>query len=112
MAIETLLDYLKDNEKEFKIVSDAFTFDNVKISNFDIGPQTLEISLSGNANGQVRVDISDFKEACFNVIISTAYTSDEMLDCISKLQSQSFEKFNTSLHSTDGLIIAFAEIKL
>ncbi|WIG23668.1 hypothetical protein [Bacillus anthracis] len=112
MAIETLLNYLKDNEKEFKVVADAFTFDNVRISNFDIGPQTLEISLSGNANGQVRVDISNFKEVCFNRMVLTAYTSDEMLGCISNLQSLNLENFNASLHSTDDFIIAFAEIKL
>lgn len=83
LAIETLIEHLKRNEKEVNIITEQASLNKVRVSSYDISPSTLDIFTT--CGHRVTVNISNFKEVAFDAIVSTATTSEEMLNCFDSL---------------------------
>lgn len=106
MAIEILLDYLKNNEKTFQIGSEQFSLNNVTISYYDISSGSLEIGLSGGADGRVFIDISKLKEAYFSSSGFPVKTPEEMSKNIEDLlKTRNYERVNINFFNENNEII-------
>ncbi|PEP15497.1 hypothetical protein [Bacillus wiedmannii] len=106
MAIEILLNYLKENQKTFKITGEQFELYNVIISSYDITQDSLEIWLTGSANGRVLIDISNLKEAYFNTSYRPVKTPEEMSDGINYLlTTKEYKRANINFLNEDNEVI-------
>lgn len=93
MALDILLQYLKETQRTMDIQFKGNIIKNVKIKFYDLNNNQLYIYL--NKGHELRNDISNFEKIVFNAISPGAQTPIEMLRCLYHLRTK--ERFNAYL---------------
>ncbi|MGI6093600.1 MAG: hypothetical protein ACOYD5_11590 [Negativicutes bacterium] len=99
MAIETLIQYLKDGNKRTNIRFAQGLINKTTISSLEELGNNLLCIHTGEGH-QVKIDISLFKRVCFDSTVYDATNKEEMKLCLEYLRN--FDRFNAYLQDTNG----------
>lgn len=111
MAINTLLNYLKETKKLMNIQFNQGIVNDVKIVSYVLNDNLNDrfdnrSFIYLDQGHELRIDLSDFKIVRFDAIVSNAKDSIEMHECLEDLKE--CEKFNAYLEdSKDKCILSF-----
>jgi len=99
MAVDTLMRYLEDGNKQVNIQFEQGFINRATISCHEFQDNNL-LYIHTTEGHQVKIDVSEFKRICFDSVVYDATNEEEMERCLDYLGC--FKYFNAYLQDQSG----------